>query len=440
MILQKMNTNKNQVMNSGGMILTVLIALMLIVSVLTGVNWFELGDFGFKTAMAYHGIIIPAWMMLILAYSNHSNYSVTIKNMAAAGAVAGSILTCAGSILIRPQEFSIATIIQVAGMTVAEITALMVIIESFFSRFKCKQKKTNTLIWWSVSIALIGISLSTPMGHLAGAAKDLGLKFPLIIRHAALLGIAPHELINGYVDSHSHQALASFLSAGFTMSLIKTDNKTDAAFLIGTIGLSIMIIATIAQIILYQYCAWFGWQPPTLLSKGPNGLPLDDFILVILNLGMLLLIPLFLEKDHNKSLRQYPPFVRRNMAFILVIYIVSVIFLGLFIEFHEQYFGYGVEKTAGFLNDKAFIRAHLLFAFMITPVLIGVLLNLSQSSLNRYERIIEWSVFTIITMGIVGVFAWTFFLDAVFLESAYAVTVIFLLALPVKAIWHELKV
>ena len=423
-----MAENKNKILNNSIAILSAWSGFMLILFALKGVSWFHLGDFSFSTAMAYHGLLIPAWMMLILAYSQHIGYSDFIKKLLGTGAVFASILVGIGSALIHNQGFSIGTVIQVTGMVLAEITALAIIIESFRYYFKTTKNSYNRAAWWTVTIALIGLSLATPLGHLAGAVKDLGMKFPVFIKHATLLGHSKEIVLSGYIGSHSHQILAAFLAAGFILPLIrKAHSKRDVKYFIEKIGLLIIIGATIAQVLLYQYCAWFGWEPPTLFSNGPNGLPLDDFILVVMGLGMLLLIPaLFVKNKKASPIENYSRFVRFNIVILVIVYMISIVALGLHIEFHEQYFGHGERNAIGMLNDLAYIRAHLLFGFMIIPMLLGALLNVNLLHSNRQKWFITGFAIMVVLTGFIGIFVWTFFLNSLLLKISTGFTALFL--------------
>ena len=401
---------------------------MLILYFLRGVTWFHLGDFRFRTAMAYHGILIPAWLMLALAYSRIIDHSRFIGNLLGTGAVSAGILTGIGSVLINNRGVSLGTGIQVTGMILAEITVLGIIIGSFWHHFKTPQNGIDTTAWWTVSIGLVGLSLATPLGHLAGAAKDLGEKLPILVRHAALLGLSPKAVVDGYVGSHSHQVLAAFLAAGFALPLIgRAPGKPSAVKLMEKIGLVVVAGATIAQLALYQYCAFSGWEPPDLFSNGPNGLPLDDFILIVLGLGMLLLLPSLLATGKEIiSAEDHSRYTNRIVTLILLAYMISVVFLGLYIEFHEQYFGHGVGNAAGVPNDLAYIRAHLLFGFMVIPILMGTLLN--GSLLTSRKQICFSTVFAIIVIiaGIAGTFLWTFFLNDTVIKITIFLTIVFL--------------
>ena len=421
--------NEHEALSISIAILSAWSGLMFVLYALIAVSWFHLGDFSFRTAMVYHGILIPAWMMLALAYSRHIEHSDFIRKLLGTGAVSASILTGIGSALIRDQGFSLGTGIQVTGMILAEITVLAIIIESFWHHFRTPQNGINATAWWTVSIGLVGLSLATPLGHLAGAVKDLGEKFPIFVKHVALLGLTPKDVVSGYIGSHSHQILAAFLAAGFALPLIrKSFGKPDVVYFMEKIGLFVMTVATIVQVALYQYCAWFGWEPPDLFSNGPNGLPLDDFVLVVLGLGMLLLIPSLLAKDKKTfTPEDYSQFIRGIVTILLIAWMISVVALGLYIEFHEQYFGHGEGNALGVLKDLAYIRAHLLFGFMIIPMLLGALLNGNLLNTKRQKWFIAGFTILVVITGFIGTFVWTFFLNSLILKISIAFITIFLL-------------
>ena len=401
---------------------------MLITYTLIGVNWLHLGDFSFRTAMAYHGILIPAWLILVLTYFQYTEHSNFSEKLLGIGAVSAGILTGIGASLIHKQGFTLGTTIQIMGMILAEIIVLTIIIISFKYYFTTPQGNINTTAWWTVSIGLIAMLLATPLGHLAGAAKDLGEKFPIVLKHAEILNLPTKDVIEGYIGSHSHQVMAAFLAAAFTLPLIrKSQEEPEVVNFLEKIGLFVIIATTIAQSVLYQYCAWFGWEPPDLFPNGPNGLPLDDFILVLLGLGMLLLIPALFGGNKSIDEKDYSQYINITVAIILLAYMVSVVAFGVYIEFHEQYFGHGESNAPGVLNDTAYIRAHLLFGFMIIPILLSTLLN--GNLLNKKKQLYLSTGFaiSIIVTGFVGVFVWTLLLNSIVIKISISLTVLFLL-------------
>ena len=423
-----MTRYKKQSFRKAIAILSFSIALVFVFYFLIGIKWFRPGDFSFRTAMAYHGILIPAWLMLLLAYSQHFSVSKALMKLYSFGAVFSGILSEIGALFIHSQGIDYGTIIQVTAMICSEILALTIIIGAFIYHFREKQSKINEIAWWTVSIALIGLSVATPLGHIAGAAKDLGGKFALFTNFVNHLSVSTNTAISGFVDSHSHQVLAAFLAAAFSLPFIKkSGEKSDITVSLQSIGLFVVLIATLAQIFLYQYCAWSAWEPPTLFSNGTNGIPLDDFVLSILGVGLLFLIPSLWKKREGKSLsNNYSSFSRQTVSVILIAYMVSVVGLGIFIEFHEQFFGHGESSAVGVINDLAYIRAHILFGFMIIAVLLSTLLNICLIDRYRYVKISLWFIVLLMITGTIGVYVWTFFLFPLILKICFFFFVLFL--------------
>lgn len=400
--------------------------LLLWVYAVSGVDWFLPGDFGFHTAMAYHGLLIPAWMMIVLAYVRYTECSGFMRKFIRTGVVLGGFLTGLGALFIYGEGLSFWTVVQVTGMVIAEITALVIIVISFVYYFKSSRKGINAFAWWTVTLALIGMSLATPAGHLAGAIKDLGTAFPSWFSHPWL----SQNVAGNYIDAHSHQMLAAFLAAGFAMPLLRTDSgKSKGMVLLQNSGLVIMMIATLAQISIYQYCAWSGWEPPVLFSSGLNGIPLDDAVLSALGFGMLLLVPGLWIKN-KKGVRQdnNDLFLHRMVAVFILVYLMAVVGLGLYIEFHEQFFGQATGNAPGVANDLAFIRGHLLFGFMIIPLLLGTFLHGNMISERKQKDLMVILGLFVVLTGLSGIFLWTFFLNVLMMKIAVLLTVVFLLA------------
>ncbi len=427
--MQRMETTGNRnSRNVCGGILAFWMALLLAGYPLLGIDWFHLGDLSFRTAMAYHGVLIPAWLLLVLAYNRLNGSLAHWDRLFEIAAVVASLLVGLGGAFTRQPGFTSATVFQVAGLVLAELTVLAIILKAFFFYFGQFGSGLDRTAWWTVTVALLGMSLATPLGHLAGAVKDLGSNAPLFGRYLRFLGIQSKEAVDAAIGAHSHQMLAAFLTAGFALPLVqKSDSKQGLALFFEKVGLLTMLVATLLQVTLYQYSGWFKWEPPDLFSSGPNGIPLDDFILAFLGFGMLFLIPFLLAKGENKAIPEYYSRTVRGLTTIFVAaYLISIVGLGVFIEFHESYFGHGEGSAPGVLNDMAYIRAHLLFGFMIIPILVAVWLNLFSGDKWQKWLASGLTVLVILT-GFIGTFALTFYLNSSILKISFAFTIIFLL-------------
>jgi hypothetical protein len=405
---------------------------LLIAAHVLGVKWFELGDFGYREAMYYHGIGISAWMLLILVSTRTMLKPLGSKAMALINfsAVTAGLLAGVGGALIRQEGLSQGTPVMIAGMVLADITAWLVIIlfarDVWFSRVSTGS--TDKLLErYTLIIALVSMSLATPLGHLAGMVQDFGQKFSIFSLHVAMIGAKPDDVLSSYITSHSHEVLAAFFVAVLLIPIISDfETRKPPQRYIERVGLVIVLIATVAQTAIYQYSACLAWGPPTLFESGPNGMPLDDVALTILGVGILMLLPTFFYATAKKAgaIASYQPTVEKTVAFLFLTYIVSVLCLGVYIEFHEGFFGGGESTALGGLNDLAFIRGHLLFGFMILPVLLVGMLSLKGLIPKKVGILASLIAILTAVLGSTGMYFWTFHLDATVIKWCYGIAVL----------------
>ncbi len=414
-----MDKQKKEEVKRAVLFLSVWTGFLLFLDLATGVSWFHSGDFSYRTAMAYHGLLIPVWMFLLLAFSDEIPESFLRRRTLVVGVLSASVLTGAASLFIRQKGISFPTVILVSGLVIAEITALVVLIGALRAyRVFSEKKPVNRLAWTTVFIALAGMSLATPAGHLVGAFQDAEQWFS---------GWAAHFQTDSLTDAHSHQMLASLLAAAFALPFLKkTGTEQKRVWRLQNTGLILIMVATLAQIAIYQASAWTGWEPPVLFSHGLNGVPLDDAVLSVLGMGMLMLVPGLWIKTKDKTVSPTKTvIINRLLAVLLLAYLMSVVVLGIYIEFHEPFFGQAAGNAPGVPNDLAFIRGHLLLGFMLIPVMTGVLLNTHRFAFSGNSLFVV-SVLLVVTSGVAGIFLWTFGLHPVLMQVAVYLTIVFL--------------
>jgi len=392
---------------------------LLLIDGITGVQWFHPGDFSYSTAMAYHGQLIPVWMLLLLAFSDGIQDSYPQQKTVMAGVLLSSVLTGTAALFIHQKGISFPVVVLVMGLVTAEVTALFILyITLRFYLISSRKETINRTSWLAVFIALAGMSLATPAGHLSGALQDMGNLFPHWISRFQT---------DDLTDAHSHQMLASLLAVAFALPFLKkSPEKRKGMLLLQNAGLILIIGATITQVVIYQTSAWAGWEPPILFSHQPNGIPLDDAVLSVLGLGMLMLLPALWMKvkraylpDKNRLV------VNRMLAVILAAYLLTVVVLGIYIEFHERFFGQATGQAPGVQNDLAFIRSHILFGFMMIPIISGVLLHAHRFYIpNKILFVVSGLLVTF--SGAAGVFLWTWDLNSVLMRVAVYLTIVFL--------------
>lgn len=388
----------------------------------TGVQWFALGDFEWREAMTVHAVLIPAWMLLALASLEQLGPAGGVKWNSLVGwtSVVSSLLAGAGALTIRTEGISAGSVIQGLGMALADLAGIAVLATLVLPVSRESHRGCYGLALWTLIASLAAVSAATPLGHLAAGVKALGNQFFVFHTHASMMGLEPKKVLEGYVGSHGHQIVAAFLAAAFVLPLVRKRITRPGLDWAQTCGLSLVLLATVAQVAVYQASAWLGWEPPTLFVRGPSGVPLDDIVLALLGGGFLLLIPALTApaggagNGRTGSRPAYGAFVPLLMAFA-----IAIVGLGLYIEFHEEFFGHGEETGApGRLKDLAYIRSHLLFGCMIIPLLLGSLSHVPLSLGKTMRLAIHAIGGAAVLSGSAGVFWWTFALEPFLMKLA----------------------
>jgi hypothetical protein len=414
-------------------ILVCWMALLLIAAPFLGINWFNPGDLSYREAMYYHGIGVSAWMVLVLvaAGSTLKPYKPIVYSIIGVGSVSSGLLVGIGGAMVGQEGISLASVVITVGMVVGDLTALISVLLLLYDLWTSRGLADKILARSALIVALASLSLSTPLGHLAGMVQDFGEGFPPFAFHLSLIGAKAEDVLGGYIGSHSHEIIAALLAAMILVpAVIYRGKQKPWQNIFERAGCAIIILSTIVQTAIYQYSAWWAWEPSTLFESGPNGMPLDDVVLAILGIGMLLLSLTFLPiagdkvSEVNKSRRAF----RSAIAILAFTFIISIVGLGIYIEFHEAFFGGGEGSAPGVVNDLAYIRGHILFGFMILPALFAA--SLAGLQLPSYRRGILASLITISAgvLGGLGMYFWTFYLNSTLMEVCYFVAVLSLLS------------
>ena len=402
-------------------------AILLFAYPATGGAWFVPGNFEWRDAMSYHGVVISAWMLLnlgLLRRAKRLRWFAKVCLPLCFGAIAASLLSGLGGLLIRTPGMSVGVILQIAGMFVGDLVGIGTLILTL-QMLRAKPAKTNRLVLISLAVCLAGIALATPLGHLAGAIRDLGDHASFVSTHAKMIGLSATEALDFYVGSHSHQIVSAFLCCAMLIPFLERKDEVKGFAILVPVAILFATASNVAQIGLYQYSAWAGWEPPDLFTSGPNGMPLDDVILSVLGFSLLLLVPPLLA--HKYTVNGAAPTdssKNRVLALVYLSYLVTMVGLGVYIEFHEQLFG-GAAPSSGAAwvnNDLSFIRAHLIYGCMLVPLMMSLLVNLHDS-----DRLGRLALVAVVCLGTVGVFVWTFYLRPLPLEISLYCAVVSLL-------------
>ncbi len=409
------------------------IAGALVSSPFLGIHWLIPGDFKYSTAMYYHGITVPALVLLYLLVKKIFPLKLLNRRAYAVGAILSILCVGFGSILNVEKGLSVVCLMQIAGMVMADLLGAALLVAMVMFSVREKEKVTEIkAAFWLFFCSILAILIAAPLGHLAGWIIDLGTSsFPGLGVLLRMTDMKAADLQNNFVGSHSHLMVAAFLCAlsAFTAIYYRYQFRPKWKRRITTLGLWITLSCLLLATMIYIISALLGWEPPSFFSSGPNGIPLDDLVLTIGEIGFLLLLAGLFGSRAGDELRAYSS-LQKNIRFaVFLVWIfgfIGAVALGIDIEFHETFYGAGIPPALGALNDKVFIRAHLLFPFFLLPTIFTVLLavgckyNQAQSSkgLASMAILFVWISIVGMVLGLTGEFLWFLTLrDSTFLAG-----------------------
>jgi len=373
------------------------IAVALCLSLLLRVPWLAPGDFDFATAMHYHGLMVPLLVMICLLTVWALDLRELRGRLYPGAAIAAVVLVGPASLVRSSEGLSVVGVVQVAGMAVTDVLALILLVALVSAAFR---RRSNAALW-AVIFSLAAVLVAAPLGHMAGWGADIGIgSLPCARAFMKVSGLEAAEFQEGLVSSHSHLIAAATVSAlvGLAALLLGYEGLRGWRSWAGRLGAWLLLASVIGAAAIYLVSAFAGWEPPTLFVCGPegeNGMPLDDVVLTVGALGWLFFIAALARRGERPLVRA-AAFANWACAF------VGAVALGVYIEFHEGFFGGGEPPAPGAANDQAFIRAHLVYAFMILPIVLAFLLAVGSSAFrSRVGRAFSTACLSLALVGTV---------------------------------------
>jgi len=362
--------------------------ILLAISPLVGIPWAELGDFNFRTLMYYHAIMLPTVGVLICLVSLVMNVGGEVSKLLRYSLIPAIVLAGLGSFFIFSITDTIPVWMQIVGMLVLDEMAIALIWGLIMLPRKLRVAyKTMNLGYWAITLFVTLAFLAALMGHGSGVGVDWGWGWlPGVLTYLTSQGLTGTGFTANLITSHSHEMLPSVMggTVALTMVWFGYDRKLKGGYkMAADIGLAIMIFGGLLYTILYIWSGLTSWVIPTILTGGPggvNGLALDDLSTGFVALGSLIAIaPLAsigIEGGGGSAWRSIRDPLRISIFLSWILAIVSIAGVGYPIEFNEAFYGAGIPPAAGYLNDLAFTRAHLLSGFFIFVILAAFLLAL----------------------------------------------------------------
>jgi len=397
------------------------IAGALIFSSLFGIHWLDPGDFKYRTAMYYHGVMVPVPILVYLLAVKALNLKILNRRMYAIGAIFSILFVGLGSIFNFEKGLSFATVIQITGMVITDILGITLAVAlMIFAVTQNEKVKKMSAAFWLLFLSIIAILVAAPLGHLSGWAIDLGINsFPGATALLHATGMKPGDFQDGLLSSHSHLIVAATLCGLVAITAIGFGYQSLTGWKrrMSTWGLWMIVISILSVAAVYVISALFGWEPPTFFVSGPNsvnGIPLDDLVLIFGETGFLVLMIGLAGAPVQAGKKNVPSIKVMNRIAIFLNWIcgfVAVVVWGIYIEFNEVFYGAGMPPAPGAFNDQVFIRAHMLYAFLFLPIIFSMLLAVENRP-DKGKASREWlNPFALIcligmTLGLIGECVW----------------------------------
>ncbi len=367
------------------------IAVALVASIFRGIPWLEVGDFGYATAMYYHGIMIPVLVMLYLLVRK-AIWAESGKGwIYEVCAIISIALVGIGSFFNVGNHFSLAAAIQVAGMVAVDLMGIVLLL-SLVRTARRKGAVSLDVSFWLLFCSLFTILITAPLAHLAGWMADFDIRnVPGMGGLLALSKLDYSDFHESLVAAHSHLIMISVLTAfsSLAVRLFQYRIFSRGRKRLCEIGLWMALIGLLSAAIIYVLSAIFGWEPPCLFASGSNGMPLDDVVLTLVFTAFLViaasLYPFSPRGERGLSPRVLSK-IRRALSLNWICSFLGAVILGIYIEFHEAFYGAGMAPAPGALNDNIFIRAHMLYPFFLLPVTFAFLLAVGYRHANPAAR------------------------------------------------------
>ena len=348
-------------------------------------SWFAPGDFRFPEAMLYHSLSVPLLVLFFMLAGVSFQLPLTRARGTVVLAVSAALLAGVGSLLDRHTGISAASVVHILGMFGADLVGIVLATDLLRTALgRTNQLRTQRAGFWLLLTSVVAVLVAAPLGHLAGWGLDLGLEsFPGVAPFLGHTGMNAETFQDTLVSSHSHLIVAAVLCGLSALAALRFDyaGRPGWRSIVNRSGLWIAEAGLVGAAVLYLVSAFTGWEPPTLFASDPNGMPLDDVLLTMVELGFLALaVGLSGPVTQKARFADLEARIRSAVRWNWILGFLAAVALGIYIEFHEIYYGGGSPPAPGAASDLAYIRAHLLFSFLFLPIVLAFLLAVGEST------------------------------------------------------------
>ncbi|WP_148217132.1 hypothetical protein [Acidilobus saccharovorans] len=411
-------------------------AVLFAISPLLGANWISPGDFDSSTQAVYHALMIPLTLLLAILACELLGLPRWAKLLANYATYPTLALTFVGNAILQNYYPSSLANYAVQGVrdVLLYLVALAVIVAALL---KAARERAWLKAYWAPFLLILAAGVSIALAPIYGIVSLMPQTWHLSFLASTVNAVGNQTFVSDLVTSHSHQMLPAVGDAivGLTAIWFGYSELRGRARAAAAAGL----IIGLASVIVFTYLYWASgvgtYSIPTIAPFGPqgvNGLALDDFTTGLSGWGAMLVLaalyvgPLaYLARSGQNAERLY----RLATLATWVAAMAILVGIGYFIEFNEAFFGFGSPGQPpsggpGYMFDDAFMKGHLVTAFMIIPLLAATMLAVDYivKEGGKAKRYLAYLTFASLLLCYLGVQFYTMTLIPTLLEAALAVS------------------
>ena len=366
--------------------IVIYMALVFAVSPLLGADWTSPGDFNPPTQAVYHAIMIPMTLLLAILAAELLGLPRWARLTANYMTYPTLALTFIGNAVL--QNYYPSSLANYAVQGVRDVLLYAVAVVMLVAMiYKAATDRAWLRRMWAPWLLLMAAGVSIALAPVYGIVSLMPQTWGIPWIASTVKAVGNQTFVSDLITSHSHQMLPAVGDAIVALTAVYFGFESLRGRLrwTATIGMLIGVASVVGFTYLYWISGMGTYSIPTIAPFGPqgvNGLALDDFTTGLSGWGALLVLGALYAGPLAVMARRGEDDERLYRIATLMTWVAAVAILvgiGYFIEFNEAFYGFGSPGTPpsggpGYTYDDAFMKAHLVTAFTLIPVMVASML------------------------------------------------------------------
>ena len=415
--------------------IVIYVALVFAVSPLLGADWVSPGDFDPSTQAVYHAIMIPLTLLLAILAAELLDLPRWARLTANYMTYPTLVLTFVGNAVL--QNYYPSSMANYAVQAVRDVLLFAVAVAVLVGGiYKAIADRAWLRRMWAPWLLLLVAGVSIVLAPVYGIVSLMPQTWSVPFIASTVQAVGNQTFVGDLVTSHSHQMLPAVGDAIVALTAVYFGFEALRGRLrwAAIIGLLIGVASVVGFTYLYWASGMGTYSIPTMAPFGPqgvNGLALDDFTSGLSGWGAMIVLAALYAGPLAVMARRGEDDERLYRIATLMTWVAAVAILvgiGYFIEFNEAFYGFGSPGTPptggpGYIYDDAFMKAHLVTAFTLIPIMAASMLAVDYVLPQgvRAKRYIAYLTLASLILAFLGTQFYTMTAIPTLLEAAEAV-------------------